>query len=396
MPDDILIRNINRRRTTLNRYVTDSNSYWREELHPRIENLQPILSNYCEDMVRDRIQTNIWGFPVDEQSVANAEDVFIAIIDDYFEFVKGRRTWAYTETQGYWTEAKITNTIAYAFIMALWDIGRNMLITNYPLVEDDLRLRYGKTHSDDERQTYHDSLNHVQTNDERDTQHESKSKLNTGDERLTDHDNTRNKIHEATDSAGSSTANSRSTNNTTTVVDVFLSPQNQGVTPSSQSANVMNHGGGFERPENHGVAEVTPNGNPGFTTNTSNTFEGSTDTNAEGTTVTNREGHSRVDERDYVRGRGTTTSETEGQNNVTANAKNASEKGAENNVGAKARNETGHERQETLDIADVLQNFYNLFKDHLMLAIDNRMLPYFLNMKISRFTDHRIDRKEYI
>lgn len=289
--DEIMRRNIARRRTTDNRYVSDYKAFWREELHARVDNLQPLISNFCEDIVRDKITNNIWGFPVDEQSVPNAEDVFLHIIDDYWEFVKGRRVWVYTETNGYWTEGKIINTISYAFIMALWDIGSQMLVDNYPLVEDDLRLRYGKTHSDDLRQTYHDSIN----------------KLDTGDKKYTHHINERNKIHESTDTEASDTTNSRSTSNSTTVNDVFLSPQNQGVSPSSQSARVMNHGGGFESPENHGVAEVVPNGNPGFTTNTSNLIEGSTDTAAEGRTSTNKSGHSRVDERDNLHSDNTVT-----------------------------------------------------------------------------------------
>lgn len=362
---DRQIRNMMRRKTTINRYVTDSNCFWREELHPRIDNLQPLISNKCEDVMKVRITDNIWGFPVDEQSTANAQDVFLRIIEDYFQFVKGRRTWVYTETDGYWTEENIVNTIAYAFVMGLWDIGKEMLIHNYPLVQDDLRYRSGRTHMGDERQTYHDSLN----------------KVGTGSRQYTEHDNERNKIMENTDSAGSDTQNSRATNNTTTINDVFLSPQNQGVTPSKQSTNVMNHGGGFESPENHGVAEVTPNGQNGaFTTNTSNVIEGSTDTVADGRTSTNRNAHSRVDENDYLEGNETFESDT----------------GAENNVGAKTKNDSEHERQETLDVAGVLQSFYDIFKDRLLMEIDNRMLPYYLNMKIARFTDHRIGRKEYV
>lgn len=362
--DEIMRRNIARRRTTNNRYVADYNAYWREELHARIENLQPLISNYCEDIVRDRIAGNIWGFPVDEQSTANAEDVFLTMIDDYFEFVKGRRVWVYTETSGYWTEGKIINTIAYAFIMALWDIGRQMLIDNYPLVEDDLRLRYGKTHSDDLRLTYHDSVN----------------KLGTGEKKYTHHINERNKIHESTDSAGSDTIDSRSTSNTTTISDAYNSPQDQGVLPSKQSDKIMNRTPTFADPTNHGVAEVVPQGDPKFTTLTTNVFDGSTDTNSEGRKSINRTGHSRVDERDNIHGENT----------------NTSDKAAENNVGSKAQNDTGHERQETLDVSDVLRSFYDIFKDRLMMEIDNRMLPYFLNMKISRFVDHNIDRKEYV
>lgn len=361
--DDLMIRNFNRRRTTDNRYVTDSNSYWREELHARVEYLQPMLNNICEDMVIQKVTNNVWGFPVDEQSVSNTHDVFLNIINDYFSFVAGRRVWVYTETDGYWTEEKITNTIAMAFIMGLWDIGKDMLIENYPLVADDLRLRSGRTHSNDERETKHDSIN----------------KLGTASKQYTQHDNTRNKIMQEDIGIGSDTTDSRNTSNTTNIQDSFMSPQDQGVKPSSQSDTVMNRTGGFQTPDNMGVEEVKPNGNPLFTTATVNNFEGDTSTIKEGRTSANRDMHNRVDEKDYLEGNMTEESAIDG----------------ENNVGARAKNDTGHEREETLDISGVLQNFYNIFKERLFMELDNRMLPYYLNMSIARFKDHRINRKEY-
>lgn len=364
MLTDEFIRNYNRRRTTDNRYVTDSNSYWREELHPRIENLYETITEYCYSEVNLNITQNIWTFPVDEQSVSNAKEIFYQIINDYFIFVSGRRTWVYTETEGYWTQERIATTIAYAFIMALWDIGKQFLIKYYPLVADDLRIRSGKTFSNDNRETYHDSLN----------------KLNTTDKKYTQHDNTRNKIAEENTGVGSDTTDGRTTSNTTNIQDSFLSPQDQGVLPSSQSEKVMSRVEGFQTPDNMGVEEVTPNGNPGFTTATTNTFEGDTSTVKEGRTSTNRDMHNRVDERDYIEGNETAESASQG----------------ENNIGAKVGNDTGTEREETLDTSKALQDYYDLTKDRLLLEIDNRMLPFYLNMKIARFTDHRIGRKEYV
>lgn len=363
MPDDLLIRNINRKRTTDNRYVIDSNAYWREELHARVENI-PGITEKLREMIQQKITDNVWGFPVDEQSTPNTEKVLFGIVDDYFGFVAGRRVWVYTETAGYWTEEKIRDTIAYAFLMALWDLGNEILIDNYPLVADDLRLRYGKTHSNDERETKHDSNNLV----------------NSADMRHTQQDNTRNKIVEVTDGVGSNTSDGRTTSNTTGIQDTFLSPQDQGVLPSKQSDSVMNRTHDFQDPTNMGVEEVVPNGDAKFTTATTNNFSGDTSTTKEGQTSTSRDLHNRADERDFVQGDATTESLKE----------------AENNVGARARNDTGHERQETLDTSAVLQSFYNLSKDRLLMEIDNRMLPYYLNMKIARFTDHRIDRKEYV
>lgn len=361
--DDLTIRNINRKRTTDNRYVTDSNSYWREELHARIENL-PNITSEAKAIIDQRITDNVWGFPVDEQNVSNTKQVFYGVLNDYFQFVAGRRVWVYTETEGYWTEEKITTTIAYAFIMALWDIGEQLLIQNYPLVADDLRTRSGKTFSNDNRETYHDSIN----------------KLGTASKQFTQHDNTRNKIMENTDTASSDTANERSTSNNTNIQDTFLSPQNQGVTPSSQSSKVMNRTGGFQTPDNMGVEEVSPHGNPSFTTATTNTFNGETNTNEEGRTSTAKNTHNRIDEKDYVEGNETAESEVQG----------------ENNVGAKVANDTGTEREETLNIADVLTTLYDISKDRLLMELDNRMLPFYLNMKIARFKDHRIGRNEYV
>lgn len=359
--DDILIRNINRQRTTTNRYVKDSNSYWREQLHPRIADLEPLISNMCEDLVLEKVNDNVWGFPVDEQSVGNTLEVFVHMIDDYFKFVQGRRVWVYTETDGFWTEEKIIEVIAYSYVMALWDIGRQMLVDNYPLVSDDLRLRSGRTHSEDNRETYHDN----------------KNRLSTGDKKYTEQNNERDKTHESSDAASSGTVNSRSTHNERETIDFFQSPQDQGA-----GANIGRGGHpGFQSPDNMGESNLILNDPPSkFATTKNNHFDDSTDTEATGQTSTTKEAHSRVNEKDYVE----------------ANNLNTSDKEAENNLGAKAANNTGHEREETLDIAKILDSFYSTFKPRLMMEIDNRMIPYFLNMKIARFVDHRIGRKEYL
>lgn len=360
--DDRMIRNYNRKRITDNRFVIDSNAYWKEELHARVEYLTDIVPK-IKEIIDQKITDNIWGFPVDEQSTSNSKEVLYSLVTDYFYFVAGRRVWAYTETQGYWTEEKISETIAYAFVMALWDIGKQLLVNNYPLVADDLRLRSGKTHSNDERETKHDNLN----------------KVGTGSEQYTQHDNTRNKIIEENAGVGSDTTDGRTTSNTTEIQDTFLSPQDQGVLPSSQSDKIMNRTSGFQTPDNMGVEEVKPNGDAKFTTATTNNFGGDTSTVKEGRTSTSKDTHTRVDERDFLEGNETFASDTV----------------AENNVGGRAKNDTGVAREEVLDMSGVLQSFFDLFKERLIMELDNRMLPYFLNMKIARFTDHRIEREFY-
>lgn len=357
------MNNYNKKITTDNRYIIDSDSYWREELHTRIEYLPNLITN-INNMIIEKLTNNIWGFPVDEQSISNASNVLFNISVDYFKFVAGRRVWVYTEVNGYWTEERISQTIAYAFIIALWDISKQLLINYYPLVSDDLRLRSGKTHSNDERETSHNNINNIGTNSQQYTQN----------------DNTRNKIMSENNSVGSDTSNSRSTNNITNIQDSFLSPQDQGIKPSKQSENIMNRVNEFQTPNNMGVEEVIPNGNPNFTTATTNNFEGVTSTSQEGTTTTNRDNHTRIDEKDYI------------ESNETIN----SNINAENNIGAKAKNDSGIERTETLDMSNVLKNFFDLYKERLIIEIDNRMLPYYLNMGIARYKNHKIDRKNYI
>ena len=359
--NDLQIRNFNRMRTTSNRYVNDSNSFWREELHARVENL-PEMFEIISAIIAERIEDNVWGFPVDEQSEPNTLAVFNDITLDYLKLIAGRRVWVYTETNGYWTEEKITEIFSYAFIGALWDIGSDLLISNYPLVADDLKLRSGKVNSSDERQTYHDSVN----------------ELSTGDKLNTEEANTRNKIIENNDGASSDTTNGRTTSNTPNIQDTFLSPQDQGVTPSSQSSKVMGRND-FQSPDNMGVEEVSPHGNPSYTTSTTNNFAGDTSTVEEGRTATSKNAHNRADEKDEIN----------------SQASKESSANAANNVGGKATNETGIERNETLDIAGILKSFYDLFSEDLLMKIDNRMSPYFLNFKIARYTDHRLNRKEY-
>lgn len=351
-----------RRRTTIGRYVTDSNVSWREQLHPRLNDLLPGVANYIEDRMVEYTTTNVWGFPVDEQSVSNVHDVMIGIINDYITMCQGRRLWVYTETNGFWTEERITSVFGAAFINALWDIGKQMFIENYPQVADDLRHRTGKTFMEDSKHTYHDSNSHIETNSEQ----------------FGKHDNTQDKTHEHTDHSGSSTNNERSTHNERETQDYFQSPQDQGAAPNLGDAARPE----FQSPDNMGESNLLLNaeGNALFATTKNNHFDDFTDTAASGQTSTDRTGHVKVNEVEY------------NDHETTVGSEHA----ADNNVGAKMDVDTGHERFEDLDVANVLQTFYDTLKGRLLQEIDNRLLPYFLNMKISRFTDHRIGRKEYV
>ena len=458
---DRTIRNINRRRTTVNRYVTDSNSYWREQLHPRIAHLN--VKPGILEIINKRVQDNVFGFPCDIQSTSNTMQVFNALTEDYLNFVEGRRSARYTETNGFWTEQQIAKEFTHAFILALWDIGSQFLIDNYPLNADDLRHRTGRTFSADNRRTYHDSrskvgagssqetyhdsqsmvasdsqhetthdnTNATGTHEQRETGHESKSKTATDEARHTRHDNTRNKIHETHEAAQGDTLNNRTTDNTIDVQDTFLSPQNQGVTPSTQSSNVLNRppNGVLQSPDNMGVSEMVNNGSNGmFTTNTGVLNSGTTSTISEGRTRTNQAADTRVDERDYLEehtntgsdleahhdlnskavqgseinagndltGRATQGSEMRGNNDMGGRAQTHEDKEGHNDIGTEAQQNTHHERFQDLDISGVLQEFYDLFNERLMQELDNRLMPLFLNMKIARFVDHRTGRGHYV
>jgi len=369
---DVMIRNVNRQRNTINRYVVDSNTLWSEELHPRIENL-PIL-NIIIPLIEERIKLNIWNFPVDEQSIENTRNILYFFALDYFNFVAGRRTAKYTQTYGYWTEKKITYEIAQAFINILWDYVNNLLIDNYPLVSDDLRHRTGKNYSGDLRETHHDNTN----------------KLNTASQKATTHqvDNEKSLINQ--DAITSNSIISRDTTNNVDINDTFLSPQDQGVKPSTQSTNVLGEEiitkdfekkDNFQNPDNMGVKEIINNAiNADFTTTTNVVNSANTSTSSNNTA-----GTTKSNQQNLIQGE-----------SVNANVQDSTIKEVNNNLGAKAQNNTFVERFEDLNMSSVLTEFYNLFKDRLMLEIDNRMLPYYLNMKINRFVDFRMNTKKYL
>jgi len=360
-PSHLMRRNINRRRTTTNRYAVDNSGFWDESLHARVSQLN--IKSKAVDAVSIRVNNGIFNFPVDVQSQNVSLKIMTSLTSDYFNFVGGRRVAKYTEIDGYWTESKISTEIVYAFLMALWDTVSQILIDNYPLISDDLRHRTGRTFSNDNKESYHDSHNLISSDDSKNTSNK----------------NDRNKIAQSRINATGDNLNSRSTDNSTTVNDGYASPQNQGVLPSAQSDEIMNLNN-FQSPDNMGVRGVIPNGDKKYSTDTNINIEGSTGTISEGRSHFGKEFDNRVSEDDYLDVDTKFSSKIEGNNNI----------------GTKKGFETGVERFEDLDISGVLQNFYDLFSDRILMEIDNRMLPFYLNIKISRFKDFSSGTKKYI
>jgi len=130
-----------------------------------------------------------------------------------------------------------------------------------------------------------------------------------------------------------------------------------------------------------GVKEIINNAiNADFTTTTNVVNSANTSTSSNNTA-----GTTKSNQQNLIQGE-----------SVNANVQDSTIKEVNNNLGAKAQNNTFVERFEDLNMSSVLTEFYNLFKDRLMLEIDNRMLPYYLNMKINRFVDFRMNTKKYL
>jgi hypothetical protein len=281
--------------------------------------------------------------------------------------------------------------------------------------------------TDHDKETEHNSLSELHNESSKETNHNSHSGLKSDEFTTTHNDNVRNKIMTQTDVAQGDTTVSRSTENNAATADLFSSPQDQGLSPTELGINVVNPEN-FQSPDNMGVREMELQNDARFQTTTQQDISGSTSTNNEGKSHTSKESHSRVDENDVLKNEATTSTEMTGDNDLSSRANDgqhmtahnnlrsrgrdgsemeanndlssrgrvANHSSGENNLGSSAMNETSMERFEDLNMWDTLQAFWDLYSDRIAMEIDNRLIHLFLNMKINRFVDYRMNSQEYL
>ena len=388
---------------TTNRYIVDSESFWREELHPRVKNL--IITN-LQARIQQRVTSNFWNFPVHEDIVINFADLLNTLVNDYIEMVKIRRL---ARIPNDVTLIEISNEFTDTIIVILWDLVRELIIKYYPLLFDNLSEKTGKVFSNDDTQNDHNIKNQVGSNDNNRAVEKSENNVNSGDKNLTNNQvinvgeiNSKDVVNSSTidrvtdftlDNTNITDTENTSKNNTNSVTDLFVSPQNQGVTPNNSSTGNLGENG------------VTFTGSGNFTTNTNRDSTGVTDnfieniesvtnevTNqkiGEGTTGTNSEAviNNSKNENINVIAENNTNFESGVVNEIETN--NNTSLLSDQFINASVKNSTGLETFDKLDLGVVLKNFYDMNLSRLLLELDNRMYHLYLQMHISKHVDYR-------
>ena len=388
---------------TTNRYIVDSESFWREELHPRVKNL--IITN-LQARIQQRVTSNFWNFPVHEDIVINFAELLNTLVNDYIEMVKIRRL---ARIPNDVTLIEISNEFTDTIIVILWDLVRELIIKYYPLLFDNLSEKTGKVFSNDDTQNDHNIKNQVGSNDNNRAVEKSENNVNSGDKNLTNNQvinvgeiNSKDVVNSSTidrvtdftlDNTNITDTENTSKNNTNSVTDLFVSPQNQGVTPNNSSTGNLGENG------------VTFTGSGNFTTNTNRDSTGVTDnfieniesvtnevTNqkiGEGTTGTNSEAviNNSKNENINVIAENNTNFESGVVNEIETN--NNTSLLSDQFINASVKNSTGLETFDKLDLGVVLKNFYDMNLSRLLLELDNRMYHLYLQMHISKHVDYR-------
>ena len=423
-------------RATRNRYIVDSRSFWHEGLHPRVRDLD-ILG--LEDRINSNVDSGFWLLPLPETSEFDFKLLLNAFTQDYINMVELRRL-SRRPSDGL-TIIDIDKEFTSYIIAIMWDIVNGLLLNFYPLEYDDFKVRTGKTYSNDDRETTHNNNNYLNSEDSRNSKdfvnnslqsgdtRNSKDYYNsdilTGDEVTTNSNNTKSSTadsmngyssntvnrdtHDVSSNKSTSHLNNNNRNNANSVTDLFVSPQNQGVTPTPSSTDVLGEDG------------VVFAGNNNFTTNTSRDTVGVSDdfeeisSNTsyddagnviiEGQTNVKMDDTNRIYNMDFLDAKTKNDSSLKsgkglevGTNTNTdlSNAKGlevgtttSTDSNTSESLGGRAKNYTGLESFENLDKSNVFKNFYDMNKDRIMLELDNRMYPLYLQVHLNKHEDFR-------
>ena len=430
-----LTRNI-RDRNTRNRYIVDSTSFWHEGLHPRVRDL-PILS--LIDRINNNVDNGLWVLPLPDGNTFDFKLLLTTFTLDYINMVDLRRL-SRRPSDGI-NLNDIDKEFTSYIIGVLWDVVNGLLFNFYPFEYDDFKLRTGKTFSNDDRETTHANNsvinsgegriskefvnNGLQSGDYRESKQFNNSDVNTGDQVTTIANNTQSSTadslngftsntvnrdtHDVASNKSTSHLNNNNRNNTNSVTDLFVSPQNQGVTPTDSSTGV------------EGEEGVLFTGEGRFTTNTSRDTTGVSDdfeeisSNTsqedsgnviiEGQTNVKMDDTNRVYNMDFIDGSTKNDSNLKSGKGLEVDVKSNTDLNTSTgldvntttntdlnnriNLGARAKNYTGLESYENLDKSNTFKNFYDMNKDRVMLELDNRMYPLYLQVYLNVHEDFR-------
>ena len=303
-----------------NRYLNNSKNYWDENKNPRVKNV--IIIEDINKILLSLINDNIIVMP----DSTNINNVILELSSIYYNMVSNRRLWVYPDVN--WTFENIAITFINSYIYILTDVVNNLLIKYYPYNIDNFKVNIDDINITSKKHLYNDYSN----------------SLNNKIERGINNTNSSDKT-EIID-----------TDNSNTVNDVYLSPQDSGVKPTSQSSNIMNRVNPPQSSKNMGVPEVSPNVNGSFTTSTNVEVLGSTNTSSN---ISNIENVS--------------------VNNIINNdVKN------DVNLGVKTDSDTNYNNNNSIDLTNILTRLFNNNKDMILNSIDEYMSPYYLKHRICK------------
>ena len=308
-----------------NRYLNNSKNYWDENKNPRVKNI--ILIEDINKILLSLINDNIIVMP----DSTNINNVILELSSIYYNMVSNRRLWVYPDAN--WTFENIAITFINSYIYVLTDVVNNLLIKYYPYNIDNFKVNIDDINITSKKHLYNDYSN----------------SLNNKIERGISNTN------------GSDKTETIDTDNSNIVNDVYLSPQDTGVKPTTQSSNIMNRNNPPQSSKNMGVPEVSPNVNNSFTTSTNVETLGSTNTSSN---ISNIENVS--------------------VNNIVNNdVKN------DVNLGVKTDSDTNYNNNNSIDLTNILTRLFNNNKDMILNSIDEYMKPYYLKHRICKLYDFK-------
>ena len=319
--DSVLKRNY--QKVSTNRFVVDSPRFWREELHPRFKDIFEVQD------FKGILQA------VNGKVSFSLNDTFIdQLAQRFYHYFSGYRFAVIPGKNPQSPEQFLAD-----FYFTLLDYFNQFSFTNYPLDEDDFNVVGNEafTGKKDNTKLHTD-------------EHNNSGNRNTTTVDFSEHgemQNTNNSTVENADEQGET--------NAVEVNDVFLSPQNQGVSPTTANT------------KHQGVDGVTPPGGAGFTTNTQVGNGGESAKNKSNTSTGGHEAQTTTGENNGM----TAANETSGDFGMKQGTENANEK------------TDNYKEQLHFDRAVKLQEFYNLNSDNLWLQILGKLQRWILQAHIA-------------
>lgn len=310
--------------TTDYRYVIDSDRFWRKEYHPRFAD---IITSDEINAIFTSVNTDL-SFPLTTGEVSRISTQLMNWLSGFrFVDIPAKNPYCVQQFEG-------------DLYFSLRDVLSQVSFSEYKLDPDDFNV----------------------VNNTVDSGKNDRTKLGVGENnkqgstRNTANDYTSRDTNSVQNTANVESVDENNNTNTTDVSDVFLSPQNQGVSPTNANR------------KGEGVSGITLNNTDTFTTNTSTALEGSTDVNHRGRIDAGNTDTHTVEETDDTHiNSGTSTELATDQDIELENTKTAN-------------------LHESLDFdrAKKLQEFFDLNSGRLWLELQNRLGRWILQMDIAQ------------